>query len=89
KLSFELKSGLGNNYIVALAANIEGKATVSVMLSDSIVSEKGLEAPAIIKSEVAPLIKGGGGGQKTLATAGGQDARNLALVIEKIKALIL
>ncbi|MGL4360703.1 MAG: alanine--tRNA ligase [Sediminibacterium sp.] len=89
KLSFELKSGLGNNYIVALAANIEGKATVSVMLSDSIVSEKGLEAPAIIKSEVAPLIKGGGGGQKTLATAGGQDASNLALVIEKIKALIL
>ncbi|MFX8848621.1 hypothetical protein ABTM68_20280, partial [Acinetobacter baumannii] len=37
KLSFELKPGLGNNYIVALAANIEGKATVSVMLSDSIV----------------------------------------------------
>ncbi|MBX9779522.1 MAG: alanine--tRNA ligase [Chitinophagaceae bacterium] len=89
KLSFELKPGLGNNYIVALAANIEGKATVSVMLSDSIVSEKGLEAPAIIKSEVAPLIKGGGGGQKTLATAGGQDASNLALVIEKIKALLL
>lgn len=88
KLCFELKADLGNHYMVALAANIDGKASICVMLSDSVVSEKGLEAPAIIKSEVAPLIKGGGGGQKTLATAGGQDASNLPLVIEKIKALL-
>ena len=36
----------------------------------------------------APLIKGGGGGQKTLATAGGQDASNLQQVIEKVKGLL-
>jgi alanyl-tRNA synthetase len=34
------------------------------------------------------LIKGGGGGQKTLATAGGQDASNLQQVIEKVKGLL-
>ena len=34
------------------------------------------------------LIKGGGGVQKTLATAGGQDASNLSLVIEKVKSLL-
>ncbi len=88
KLSFELKEGLGKNYIVVLCANIGGKAAVSVLLSDSMATEKGLEAPKIIKEQVAPLIKGGGGGQKTLATAGGQDASNLEAVIAKVKELI-
>jgi len=37
---------------------------------------------------VAPLIKGGGGGQKSLATAGGQDAGGLQEVIERIKNLL-
>ncbi len=88
KLSFELKEELGNNYIVILCSNIGGKAAVSVLLSDSMGTHKGLEAPKIIKEIVAPLIKGGGGGQKTLATAGGQDASNLEGVIAKVKELI-
>ena len=37
---------------------------------------------------VSPLIKGAGGGQKTLATAGGQDASNLQKVIDTVKGLI-
>jgi alanyl-tRNA synthetase len=37
---------------------------------------------------VAGLIKGGGGGQKNLATAGGQDVSNLQQVIEKVKSLL-
>ena len=39
----------------------------------------------MIKEKIAPLIKGGGGGQKTLATAGGQDASQLNKVIEVVK----
>jgi alanyl-tRNA synthetase len=89
KICFDLKNNLGENYVVILSANINGKANVAIMLSDSIVNEKGLEAPKIIKEHIAPLIKGGGGGQKTLATAGGQDASNLSQVIEKVKALLL
>ncbi len=42
----------------------------------------------IIKQHIAPLIKGGGGGQKTLATAGGQDTSRLSEVIEKVKSMI-
>ncbi|MEY4053618.1 MAG: alanine--tRNA ligase, partial [Bacteroidota bacterium] len=49
---------------------------------------KGLEAQKIIKDQIAPLIKGGGGGQKGLATAGGQDPSNLTLVIETVKQLL-
>ena len=42
----------------------------------------------IIKQNIAPIIKGGGGGQKTLATAGGQDAGNLDKVIATVKGLL-
>jgi alanyl-tRNA synthetase len=88
KLCFDLKSEL-KNYAVVLAANIGGKPQVAVMLDESVSTSKNLEAPKIIKEQIAPLIKGGGGGQKTLATAGGQDASNLQQVIDKVKGLFL
>ena len=88
KLCFDLKNDLGNDYAVVLAANINGKANVAIMLSDSLVNEKGLEAPKIIKEYITTIIKGGGGGQKTLATAGGQDANNLQQVIDAVKSLL-
>lgn len=87
KLCFDLKDSL-SNYIITLAANIEGKASVAIAVADELVNTKGLEAPKMINEHVKGLIKGGGGGQKTLATAGGQDASNLPAVIEKIKSLL-
>jgi alanyl-tRNA synthetase len=87
KLCFELKNNL-TTYLVVLAANTDGKANVAVMVSEDLVNQKGLEAPKIIKEHIAGLIKGGGGGQKTLATAGGQDASNLVQVVEKVKSLL-
>ena len=86
KLAFDLKPGL-KDYTVVLTAAIDGKASVVVMVDDLLV-EKGLDASKIIKQNVAPLIKGGGGGQKTLATAGGQDTSTLHGVIEAVKKLI-
>ncbi|HYE56575.1 MAG TPA: alanine--tRNA ligase, partial [Chitinophagaceae bacterium] len=87
KLCFDLKNDL-KNYLVVLAANVDGKPQVAVMLDENLAASKNLEAPKIIKEHIAPLIKGGGGGQKTLATAGGQDASNLPQVIEKVKSLL-
>lgn len=87
KLCFELKAEL-TNYMVVLAANVAGKAQVAILLDETLSTAKGFDAPKIIKEQVAALIKGGGGGQKTLATAGGQDASNLPAVIEKVKALL-
>jgi len=84
KLCFDLKGGLTPPYVVVLAANVDGKAAVAVLTDEQL----GLLAPAIIKEQVAPLIKGGGGGQKTLATAGGQDASHLPDVINKVKGLL-
>ncbi len=88
KICFDLKADLGENYLVVLCANIAGKAAVCILLSDSMVTEKGLEAPKMIKEIATPLIKGGGGGQKTLATAGGQDASNLGELIKQVKGLL-
>ena len=87
KLCFDLKADL-KNFAVVLAANIGGKPQVALMFDEAVSESKNLEAPKIIKEKIAPLIKGGGGGQKTLATAGGQDASNLSQVIEKVKELL-
>ena len=87
KLCTELQGDF-TNLLVVLAANIEGKAAVAVLVDDTLQGIKGLEAQKIIKDQVAPLIKGGGGGQKGLATAGGQDPSNLLQVIETVKELL-
>ncbi len=87
KLCFDLRKHV-RNYLVVLVSNIEGKASVAVMIDENLAAQRNLEAPKIIKEHVALLIRGGGGGQKTLATAGGQDASNLDKVLDKIKALL-
>ena len=87
KLCFELKPSL-TNYVVVLAANIAGKPAVAILLDDKLAADKNLDAGKIIKQNIAPIIKGGGGGQKTLATAGGQDAGNLDKVTATVRDLL-
>jgi alanyl-tRNA synthetase len=87
KLCFDFKNHL-HDHLVVLCANIGGKAHVAVSISDTVVAAKNLDAGKIIKETVSPLIKGGGGGQKTLATAGGQDASHFKELIEKVKNCI-
>jgi alanyl-tRNA synthetase len=48
-----------------------------------------LDAGKIIKEHIAPLIKGGGGGNKSLATAGGSDIDGIGKVLEKVKSVIV
>ena len=87
KLCFDLKNHL-HDHVVVLCANIDGKANVAIGISDTVVSAKGLDAGKIIKEHVSKLINGGGGGQKNLATAGGQDISNLKQVIETVKSML-
>jgi alanyl-tRNA synthetase len=87
KICFSLKSEL-NNYVIVLVAEINGKPNVAIMLDEDVATSKNLDASKIIKEYISPLIKGGGGGQKTLATAGGQDATKLTEVIVKVKSLV-
>ncbi len=87
KICFDLKNNL-NDYVVVLCANIGGKPAVAIGIADTVAAARGLDAGKIIKEQVAPLIKGGGGGQKTLATAGGQEAAKLDEVIRIVKKLL-
>jgi alanyl-tRNA synthetase len=87
KLCFDLKNHL-RDHVAVLCVNIDGKPFVAVGISETVVAAKNLDAGKIIKELVAPLIRGGGGGQKTLATAGGQDISKLKLVIEMVKKLL-
>ena len=85
KLSIDLSKKI--NGIVVLCASLNNKASVAVALAESL-TIKGFDANKIIKEQVAHLIKGGGGGNKTAATAGGQDSTHFREVIEKIKSLL-
>ena len=87
KLCFDIKHHV-HDHVAVLCCNIDGKAHVAISISDTVVVAKNLDAGKIIKEHVAALIKGGGGGQKNLATAGGQDVSNLKEVIKKVKSLL-
>ena len=87
KLAQQL-GALHTTSVVVLTAESGGKANIALSISEDLVSSKNWQAPTIIKEKIAPLIKGGGGGQKTLATAGGQDATQLDKVLDIIKNMI-
>jgi len=87
KICTELKV-LHADHVAVLTALIQEKSFVAVSVSESIVQFKGLDAGKVIKEKIAPLIKGGGGGQKTLATAGGQLVDQLPAVIAAVKSLL-
>jgi alanyl-tRNA synthetase len=87
KLCADLKHHV-NDHVIVLCSNIDGKAFVAVGVAESVTSAKGIDAGTIIKQNVAPIIKGGGGGQKTLATAGGQNPASLHEVINTVRSLL-
>ena len=84
----QLLGATQDNTLVVLVNEVQGKALVAVSINESLANEKNWQAPQIIKDKIAPLIKGGGGGQKTLAAAGGQDASQLDKVIDVIKGML-
>ena len=87
KLCLDCKNQL-QDHVVVLCANIDGKAFVALGISESVIASKKLDAAKLIREQVAGLIQGGGGGQATMATAGGQNISNLSKVIETIKSLL-
>ena len=85
-LAFELKAKVDNLYCV-LAADIDSKPQLAVMLSENLVSDKNLNAVSIVK-ELAKEIQGGGGGQAFFATAGGKDLSGLSRAISKAELAV-
>jgi alanyl-tRNA synthetase len=87
KLAYELKNEVANAFVI-LAAKIEGKPQVAVILEETLVTSKGLNAGQIVR-ELAKEIQGGGGGQPFFATAGGKDLGGLEKVVAKAREMFL
>ncbi len=82
-LAYALKGALNNLFLV-LGAEFDGKPSLTVVVSEDLVKEKGMNAGAVIR-DLAKDIQGGGGGQPFFATAGGKDASGLDKAIARAK----
>ena len=85
-LAFQLKGEVDHLFLV-LGSAIAGKPSISVMIAENLVAEKGLNAGTIVR-EAAKEMQGGGGGQAFYATAGGKDLNGLAAAVAKAKAFV-
>jgi len=85
-LGWELNKDIPNLFLV-LANECDDKAGLTVILSKSLVNEHKMNAGKIIR-ELAKEIKGGGGGQPHIATAGGKDTGGIPAALEKAKDYI-
>ena len=84
-LSFELKHKVDPLFAV-LAADIDGKPQIAVVISDDLVNELNLDAGSIVR-QLARHISGGGGGQRFFATAGGKDLKGLPGVLDEAEKI--
>ncbi|MFD2034549.1 alanine--tRNA ligase [Belliella marina] len=85
KIAFELKNEI-ENLICVIAAEIDGKPQIAVIINEGLVASKGLNAGNAVR-DLAKEIQGGGGGQPFFATAGGKNLAGLPAVIEKAKVM--
>ena len=85
-LAFKLKNEIEDLFLV-LGSDVNGKAGLTILISDSLVSSKGLNAGQIIR-DVAKEIQGGGGGQPHFATAGGKNPSGLEKAFVLAKKMI-
>ena len=85
-LSIECKKEL-DNLMLVLGAENNGKANISVAISDQLITSKELNAGQIIRT-ISKEILGGGGGQASFATAGGKNPQGLQKALDLAKSLL-
>ena len=85
-LVFKIREALPANLLCVIGSTAHDKPLLSVMLSDDMVSDHGLNAGKMIR-EAAKLIQGGGGGQPHYAQAGGKNLDGLSAAVDKVVEL--
>ena len=72
---------------VVLAVESDGKAMIMAAGTQEAV-DAGFDAQAVIKA-IAPCVKGGGGGNATMAQAGGKDVAGIDAALDAARAMLL
>ena len=85
-IAFKVRESIGSNLVCVLGTVHEGRPALSIMLSDDMVKDHGLNAGKMIR-EAAKLIQGGGGGQPHYAQAGGKNADGVSAAVDKLVEL--
>ena len=85
-LAYELNVSIPDLFLV-MATEADGKATLTVMLSENLVKERKLHAGNIVR-ELAKEISGGGGGQAHIATAGGKNPAGIQAALDKARGFV-
>ncbi|MEQ9437615.1 MAG: alanine--tRNA ligase [Cyclobacteriaceae bacterium] len=86
QLAFSLKNQV-NDLVMVLAADINGKPQIAVVVDENLTKTHALHAGQMVK-QLARHIQGGGGGQPFFATAGGKDISGLDNALEEAKKII-
>ena len=82
-LVFQLRAAVAPPFLCVIGSVHQDKPQLSIMLSDDMVSDHGLNAGQMVR-EAAKLIQGGGGGQPHFAQAGGKNAEGLSAAVDKV-----
>lgn len=85
-LGDELKASVGENGVIVLASETDGKVSLMVMATDGAIA-KGAHAGNLVK-EVAPKVGGGGGGRPNMAQAGGKNPSGIADALATAKTVL-
>jgi len=85
-LAFTLKNEYNDVFLI-IGTVTQGKAGLTIAISDDLVCNNGLDASKIIR-DVAKEINGGGGGQPFYATAGGSNTDGIDNAFNKAKEII-
>ena len=82
-LVFKVREALPENLVCVIGSTAGQKPLLSVMLSDDMVRDRGLNAGQMVR-EAARLIQGGGGGQPHFASAGGKNLDGISAAVDKV-----
>ena len=82
-LAFKVRAAVEGSLLCVIGSHDNGKPQLSIMMSDDMVSDHGLNAGQMVR-EAAKLIQGGGGGQPHFAQAGGKNVDGLSAAVDKV-----